>query len=95
MRQPSRTSGPGAFFAAHPAAYRMSLVGAAGAAVAFAAKAKRSRSRWPRLAWGTLAVFEALQLAGIWRARRRGGGGPSRSGPLAERSLRSEADLAP
>jgi hypothetical protein len=84
MRQPSRTAGPGAFFVAHPAAYRMSLVGAARAAVAFGAKAKRSRSRWPRLGWGTLAAFEALQLAGIWQARGRARGAGSRSGPRAE-----------
>lgn len=71
MRLPSWTAGPGAYFAHHPTLYRLSLAGAAGAAVTFAANAKDSRTVWPRLGWVALSMLEAVQLVGTWWVRRR------------------------
>ena len=64
-------SGPGPFFARHPALYRLSLAAASGAMVAFAAKARRSPRGWRRLGWGALAVLQGAQVLGIWWAHGR------------------------
>lgn len=70
MRSSSWSEDPGAFFARHPIAYRVSLAAAGGAAVTFAAKAMRGEGH-RRLGWAALSVLEAVQLGGVWWTRHR------------------------
>ena len=60
--------GPGEFFAEHPGLYAAALAGAAGAGVAFAARALRASGQ-RRLGWSALAALQVVQVAGIVKAR--------------------------
>lgn len=70
MTGPSWAAGPGTYFARHPILYRLSLAGAAGAAVIFAEKTT-SRRGWQRLGWAVLSTLQVVQFVGIWWVRRR------------------------
>jgi hypothetical protein len=74
VRDPSWLAGPGAFLVRHRLLYALSLAGAGGALVVFAARARRSRETWRRLGWGALAAGQGFQILGIWWARRRAAG---------------------
>ena len=56
--------GPGSFFAAHPAAYAISLSGAGAAGGVFASRAARSRGL-KRLGWILLFALEVAIFIGI------------------------------
>ncbi len=62
-------SGPGQYFAAHPAAYRLSLAGAGGTALYAAMRTLRTPGP-RRVPWLALAVLEAAITCGIVCARR-------------------------
>jgi hypothetical protein len=70
VSSPDPGAGPGRFFVRHPAHYGLSLTGAAAGAMAFAARAVRSRNRWQRLGWIALSCLQVVTLVGIRRARR-------------------------
>ncbi len=77
--QPLYARGPGELFAEHPSLYAAALVGAGGAAVVFTLHAVWA-SGPRRLSWITLAALQAVQVAGIMKAkagavRRQGLGG--------------------
>jgi hypothetical protein len=63
--------GPRRFFAAHPGAYGLSLLGAALAVAVFAGRALRATGV-RRLGWAALVVSQVVQLVGIASTRRAG-----------------------
>jgi hypothetical protein len=67
--QPAAT-GPGRFFATHPALYRLSLAGSSGAATYALMRFGSPRGDRRRL-WAAMAVLEAAITVGIVRARTR------------------------
>lgn len=64
------TEGPGRFFAEHPALFAVAVGGATLAAVSMAGRAAAERSGPRRLGWALAAVWQVVQIGGMYRARQ-------------------------
>ena len=63
-------SGPGRYFANHPAVYRVSLAGSAGTTLYAVWRTMRATGA-RRVSWVSLALLEAAITAGVIHARDR------------------------
>jgi hypothetical protein len=86
-------SGPGRYFADHPAVYRISVVGSGGVALYAASRAVRAAGA-RRASWMALALLETAITAGMMQARQTRPEGPSSTRRSPTRPCSSEPNLA-